>query len=80
MMRNYITLIISIFLIFLVFFELRTLQQPKTGPVGDGTISPLLYISIISSLLLGIIWFPLSIYRIYKGKKQADSNSKKKSD
>jgi|GEM_PF-4153990 len=70
MKRYYIILIVSLFLIGLTVYQFWSIQQPRIGPVGDGSISRFVYIPIILGFIVGVSWFVKSIYLIIKSRKK----------
>lgn len=54
MIRIYLLYLLSTFLILFSLYHWWVLYQPRTGPIGDGTVPTWVYISIFSSLFVGI--------------------------
>jgi len=70
MKRVYILFLLSLFLILGSIYRLWDIHQPKAGPVGDGTIPKHIYVSIYTSLILGIIGVLNGINKLIQVKRK----------
>lgn len=70
MKRIYVIFFCACFLIVGSLYRLWEIQQPRTGPIGDGTIPTWVYVSIYSALASGISGLLLGIVRYREYKKR----------
>ncbi|RLQ97484.1 hypothetical protein [Falsibacillus albus] len=68
-MRKYLLLAGSAMMILLPLYFLYSWNKPRTGALGDGTIAPAAWISLISSIVGGFCFFILGILMLIREKR-----------
>ncbi len=69
-LKKYTILLLSIIQIGLSIISIYKIYQPKVGPIGDGNISPLFWVSTISFLVSGLSFLSLSVYMFWNEKNR----------
>ncbi|MDP4086847.1 MAG: hypothetical protein Q8934_19970 [Bacillota bacterium] len=69
-MRKYIGLICSVLMLFSSIYGIYEINKPNSGAIGNGTISPVIWVLFISTTVGGIFLFSLNVVLIIKENKR----------
>jgi ADP-ribose pyrophosphatase YjhB (NUDIX family) len=69
MARGLFIVVCSAFVILLAAYQLWAMEQPRTGPVGSGTIHPSIYIAVYCALFSGMVSLALGTIRIVQSRR-----------
>ena len=59
-------------------YRLWAIEQPRVGPIGDGSVSNLFFISTYSFLIAGILGILNGVVRLVHHRKKKDNEQQDK--